>query len=158
MKASFRQYLLEVFLNVPKTCDNLIFAVSIIRFWGNFKMITSIKCELPIKENMSKISEQTNLKMELKCSTCEKMFSTKGNLTKHVDSVHIKMKPYSCKICDYACSVKADMLKHVESVHECKKPHVCTTCGKMFSRKGNLNVHIDYVHERIKPYKCKIRR
>ena len=51
--------------------------------------------------------------------------SQKGDLKKHVVSVHEEKKPFKCEICDYSCSLKNNMKRHVESVHEGKKAFKC---------------------------------
>ena len=42
----------------------------------------------------------------------------KGDMNRHIASVHDETKPYKCAICDYNCSLKSYMKKHVASVHE----------------------------------------
>ena len=41
--------------------------------------------------------KSVHLKMtEFKCNECDKSFSTKGNLRKHVSVCHSEERPYSC--------------------------------------------------------------
>ena len=35
---------------------------------------------------------------------------------------------FKCEVCDYSCSQKGDLKKHVISVHEGKKPFKCEVC------------------------------
>ena len=37
-----------------------------------------------------------------------------GNLTQHVNSVHLKLKPYKCEYCDLLFSQKAKLKAHLE--------------------------------------------
>ena len=48
---------------------------------------------------------------------------------------------------DYRCSQKGDMNKHVASVHEGKKPFKCDICDRSFSLKSHMNRHVASVHE-----------
>ena len=56
-----------------------------------------------------------------KCETCQSCYISKGNLTKHVATVHEKKKQFVCEICDYRCFKNSTMKKHEESVHDGKK-------------------------------------
>ena len=62
----------------------------------------------------------------------------RGNLTKHIASVHEGKKPLSCAICDYICSQKSTLTLHIESVHEGKKPFKCSICDYNFSKVDHM--------------------
>ena len=51
-----------------------------------------------------------------------------------------------CEICGYTCSHKGNVNKHVASVHGKKKPFKCEICQFPFSEKGNMNKHVALVH------------
>ena len=50
-------------------------------------------------------------KLSLQCENCDKAFSTRSNLNKHVTSIHEKKKPNVCPICKRAFSEKRTMIK-----------------------------------------------
>ena len=52
----------------------------------------------------------------------------KGDLNKHVASVHKGKKPFKCDICDYRYPVKTKMKTYFASVHEGYKPFKLNTC------------------------------
>ena len=39
-------------------------------------------------------------KVSLQCKNCDKAFSTRSNLNKHVTSIHEGKKPFKCDFCD----------------------------------------------------------
>ena len=41
--------------------------------------------------------------MTFTCDTCNKAFSTKKNLKRHIKMVHDKIKDFKCDKCDYTC-------------------------------------------------------
>ena len=43
--------------------------------------------------------------------------STKGNLKRHIETVHERIKPFKCNFCDYKSARKANLNEHVESAH-----------------------------------------
>ena len=75
-----------------------------------------------------------------KCNLCNKLFSNKSSLTKHIKSVHEKIK-FKCEICDKELSRKDDLQRHKKTVHWRSSEFECTVCEKKFNRKGNLQAH-----------------
>ena len=70
------------------------------------------------------------------CDPCQYKATEKGNLKKHIQSVHEKVK-YFCDLCN----------KHVKSFHKRVK-YSCDQCGKQFTQQGNLKTQIQSVHEK----------
>jgi KRAB domain-containing zinc finger protein len=56
-----------------------------------------------------------------KCEICEKNFSDKSNLNKHISSVHEDKKPFKCELCEFSSSLKGNLNNHIKSVHQKKK-------------------------------------
>ena len=75
-----------------------------------------------------------------KCDICNKLFSNKSNLRKHIKSVHEKMK-FKCEICDKKLSRKDELQRHKLSVHSKNIEFKCIVCERKFSRKDNLLAH-----------------
>ena len=90
----------------------------------------------------------------LKCNDCGKTFSQKGDLNRHIRSVHEGKKPFKCNICGTAFPYTHSLNRHLRSVHEGKKPFKCNVCGAKFFQNDQLKVHIESVHEGKKPFKC----
>ena len=62
-------------------------------------------------------------------------FSQKGNLKRHVASVHEGKKPFKCKVCDYKSSRQGNLNQNIISVHDEKKPFKCEVCDYSCSLK-----------------------
>ena len=102
----------------------------------------------------SNVTEESKKKQPVKCEFCDKIFSQKGSLKRHMETVHQKLKPHKCEECGEAFSRKYSLKIHMATVHLKSKPHKCDECGDAFGHKSSLKMHMDTVHLKLKPYKC----
>ena len=94
------------------------------------------------------------------CKNCNKIFSSKRGVTRHIFRVHENKNAFKCKFCDYGSGDKSNFEKHVKSIHEKQNLSVlkCKICDYGSVDKSNLKKHVKYVHEKQKPlkvFKCK---
>ena len=104
------------------------------------------------EEELNKLIEKSK-KKELECTYCEKTFARIGDLKRHVNTVHLKLKPYKCFDCDKSYGLQQDLKHHFLSAHEKIKPFKCELCDTSFSKNSNLKTHVEAMHEKIK-YVC----
>ena len=88
------------------------------------------------------------------CQVCDRVFSYRGALKRHIQSVHQGAKPHHCGVCDKFFSRKAHLFLHIRTVHNGEKPHRCPVCGRGFGERGTLTHHIRVVHAGQKPHQC----
>ena len=92
-------------------------------------------------------------KKKYKCQLCEKSFTHKCFLKKHVETRHEGKIPekYPCHICGGKLANKASLNQHIKGVHEGMriKPHPCLICYKRFEKSESLRHHVETVHEKI---------
>ena len=107
------------------------------------------------------------------CPQCPKSFTLKGNLKKHIQSVHTGEKTFECQICGKSFSQKVSLKRHMVSLHPSnleltsqekfvetksedgqKSSFTCTECGKEFTAMRSVKEHIKTVHEGVKNFKC----
>ena len=101
-----------------------------------------------------KLHEVTHTKVKaFKCTVCDKSFTKKGGLTKHIKSIHTKESKYQCQSCDKIFNLRSNLFRHLKTVHDKIKSFVCDQCGKKFGRNGHLTRHMR-IHTNDKPYKC----
>jgi len=94
--------------------------------------------------------------MSFQCDKCNKVFTTKSDLKRHIKHVHDKIKDIKCDKCEYTCSTNTRLKLHIKSVHEKIKDFKCDKCHYMCSTNGDLKQHIKQVHDKIKNFKCDV--
>lgn len=82
------------------------------------------------------------------CDLCPHSSKYKHSLGKHMQAVHLKLRPFCCEICNHRTFKKFYLKAHMLT-HRSKVP--CPTCGKLFSIQGLKN-HIKDLHKKTK--KC----
>ena len=94
--------------------------------------------------------------MSFTCETCQKSFSQKCSLNRHIKTVHDKIKDFECQICIKRFSTKTDLTRHIKTVHDKVRDFECHICNKTYSQKYNLENHIKIVHNKVKNFECNI--
>ena len=90
-----------------------------------------------------------------KCSDCEKSFTRKCHLDRHIKTIHrVGESKHECKICNKIYNCRYVLIRHVKSVHDKIKSFVCPQCGRKFAESSHLTRHMR-IHTRDNLYKCK---
>ncbi len=71
---------------------------------------------------------------------CEKAYSTRYNLKRHVETIHQKMKKHQCSECMRWFASKQNLVEHIYT-HTGDRPFECTICGKAFRQASLLSLH-----------------
>lgn len=79
------------------------------------------------------------------CPECGKVFGRSYDLTRHKESVHLKIKNFVCPICNKGFTDKRDLNRHAQAIHlgvkRGQKNFSCCVCGFTFRRKKDLDSH-----------------
>lgn len=78
-------------------------------------------------------------KDDIRCHICNKFFSSKGNLARHV-VLHTGQQKYSCTLCGKKFAAKDNFDGHMNK-HVGAKPYQCRTCLKCFTYMCQLSKH-----------------
>ena len=65
-------------------------------------------------------------------------------------------KALECSVCNKSFSDKGTLKRHLLRAHEAGKSHICNECGDKFYDKRELKVHILSMHEGKKLFRCSI--
>jgi len=88
----------------------------------------------PMRKNITKYS----------CDKCDKTFSLKNGLNRHIKNLHMNIKDRVCPHCNYRTSEGFNLRIHIMRVHEGK--HFKTTCQFCGKTVNSLNWHIKTYH------------
>ena len=105
----------------------------------------------PIKSNPKSLRP---LNTAYKCTQCERHFSDRGSIRRHVKIVHEGIR-YPCDRCDYKATQQNHLQTHIKSVHDGVK-YPCNTplCNYMATQPGQLKLHIKSVHVKVTNPSC----
>ena len=67
-------------------------------------------------------------------------------MERHRNSIHLKLKQV-CSICDKEFSNKDSLKRHINDVHEEKKKFKCPDCPLTFARSDNCNRHVEIARD-----------
>ncbi|KXJ70502.1 hypothetical protein RP20_CCG023346 [Aedes albopictus] len=90
---------------------------------------------------------------ERKCDICGHMFGTSKILSKHIKTVHHKIKPFICSVCGYKSARKVTLTIHMRQ-HSGAKPLECKECPFRTADPSALKHH-EKRHTKDKWYECK---
>ena len=79
------------------------------------------------------------------CDHCDYKANKKGNLLRHIKSMHEGVK-FSCDQCDYRATLKGSLLKRIKAIHEGVK-FPCGQCDYKATLKRNLLIQNQYMKE-----------
>uniref|UniRef100_A0A8D8TN88 Zinc finger protein 585B n=3 Tax=Cacopsylla melanoneura TaxID=428564 RepID=A0A8D8TN88_9HEMI len=113
------------------------------------EVILEVKQETK-KEN---VIEEMLISTEFECSHCEKIFTSKVLLRKHIRTMHTSEKSFSCHQCGLAFTVKSRLEAHIEYVHLKIRNYQCDKCEWAFYARADLERH-ERRHSGVKPFMC----
>lgn len=93
------------------------------------------------KEVIERYAQSTDNNQHI-CTKCVKVFSTRTNLIRHIQS-HDGNK----------VRVHKNHTNAFHKLYNCLQPYVCEICQKGFTQSGSLKQHM-YIHSGQRPYKC----
>ena len=77
-----------------------------------------------------------HLEIKHKCPVCEKEFSTKDSLTRHINEVHEGTRKFKCPECPLRFARQETLDRHVSAAKDNRRVHgvalICSTCGKEY--------------------------
>ena len=96
-----------------------------------------------------------------KCVVCGRKFATKGNLSRHLETVHNPDGPrYECKVCGKNFTQKGHLSQHRTNIHGFGDVKIfqCDFCPKVCKAKHNLKTHMTLVHGvgDVRSFQCNV--
>ncbi|CAD5113277.1 unnamed protein product [Dimorphilus gyrociliatus] len=128
------------------------------RIFAKEETLKNHTCQNAANKANIRLSAPTN---DNKCLQCDKIFSNKWNLTRHMAEIHQKIKRFSCKMCPRTFSRSCDGIKHMQQMHlidmykSPEKGEKCDVCRQEFSDKIRLSAHKRSKHT-PKRFRCDV--
>ncbi|KAA8495918.1 Zinc finger protein [Porphyridium purpureum] len=84
----------------------------------------------------------------MRCARCQKGFRRRGDLRRHVKTVHEGLKSYECEVnqCGKKFAQIVHLQTHVRVIHEKRRDFACDLCHRTFAVKSNFTKHLRSLH------------
>ena len=92
-----------------------------------------------LEHTSSNLINQINEVGQYPCNRCDKHYTYKHHLNRHIQSTHEGIK-FPCNECGYEARTMKDLKRHIQSVHEGIK-FPCEFCDFKATRKDHLHTH-----------------
>ncbi|QQP56964.1 Uncharacterized protein FKW44_001809 [Caligus rogercresseyi] len=96
-------------------------------------------------------SKASRYPKEFICPTCQRPFSTKGNLDFHYNSIHLRATSFPCDLCPKVFAQAGNLKTHKLNVHRPDKFFSCSFCPQTFKHKGDYTKHAQMQHPQANP-------
>lgn len=122
---------------------------------GNFPISCSL-CNKGFlgKAALNQHTQVAHMGVTYKCThaNCEKEFTTKGNLSFHLNT-HTQSFKHFCRYCGMGFYHILPLTTH-ENLHSGIKPYTCEKCSKTFNSKSVLSQHLKTCGVKVGIYSC----
>ncbi|XP_067668594.1 uncharacterized protein [Haliotis asinina] len=104
-----------------------------------------------VSVDFSKCDLKTLLLSSPVCPICNKSFSAKSVLKKHL-LIHTNTRPYKCGTCGNGFNSRSSLQTH-ERLHSGERPYGCRYCDLRFAVSSHRTTH-ERTHTKEQPYQC----
>lgn len=114
-----------------------------------------VKAAKRTKRRVQTADDGTDEEKKHACTRCTSRFKMRGDLLRHVKTVHEGKKMFTCETCGKAFGHSGHLNRHISSVHLRQRRFKCEYCGFQFFQASHLQSHIGHIHNGKKPFECK---
>ena len=86
-----------------------------------------------------------NIRIDLSCKLCDKIYKRLDGLREHIKNVHEKQSDIQCPECDFVSKDYLEVRRHRKYEHNLGLG-VCDLCGKQFSPQVGFDHHVENTH------------
>lgn len=93
-------------------------------------------------------------KERYQCPTCSRFFQKRYHMKNH-QKIHNGLKLHECQLCQKRYTNKTNLDRHIRVTHHNEKKYACQECGKSFSQLAILRQH-HAVHMTERNFECDV--
>ncbi|KAK3088345.1 hypothetical protein FSP39_017908 [Pinctada imbricata] len=82
-----------------------------------------------------------------KCEYCNQLLKTDTTYRKHINKMHLGIRPHLCQICGQTFGEESELKSHIRNLHSSEKEFQCDHCPYATSNKSTLYTHLYMVHK-----------
>lgn len=90
--------------------------------------------------HIKQVHMNMGLKTKSACETCGKYFHNKTNLQRHINTVHLNLRPFSCHLCNLSFGQQCQLTGHIR-LHSKPRNFKCVQCSRSFTSLAGLKYH-----------------
>ena len=100
---------------------------------------------------MERHKDAIHLKLKQVCSVCDKEFSNKDSLKRHLNDVHAERKKFKCLDCPLTFARSDNCYRHVKRARNNTRRHgvekICDDCGEKYVAPSYHAAETKNIHE-----------
>ena len=105
---------------------------------------------MDIDYDLTPNTEKTTDEIEMKCHICDKVFSNRSNLRRHLNNLHLTKNHFQCNVCNKVFEKQAQLSGHfrVHGKSKIKPWFTCDNCGTTKRSLSAMRQHVE-THQNI---------
>lgn len=132
-------------------------AITAVKVWRHMRVHGRWRSKVLKRKHVNKENKDKGIirwYTQKTCEICSRIFANSRTLSKHVKTVHNRIKPFICNVCGRKSARKSTWIVHMRQ-HTGERPYQCKSCLFKASDPSVLKKH-EMRHSNTSSYKCNL--